>query len=359
MLRKALIVCLTAMLSLVAPAQANEIMDWLDEHAAGIATLDGNTSKKPQVAADSAMLLTLEDKQHEMYPKPSPNGRYLLVVSRQGKEAWVSRRYSENGDPANRVSFDSRALDSIEWQSDDKVYYLSGRAGGLGLWEKISDGEGMQRRIRRLDGLLTQPLLLSDGSVIATRLKPLRRRGGQTTHHKHDAFTNWAYPGFSAEIVRFNAGSSEADVLAEGVNPALSPDGKWIAFSMPTGRSYHLFRMRTDGSDLIQITDARSVDVQPSWSNDGKALLFTSNRAANDLRHPTKAGWDIWSIGIDGRNLVQVTFDKAHDGGARMGRDGTIYFHSDRSVSKAQKITKGFRGRSSHGYHIWTIRMPR
>ena len=347
-----LVAALTAMTPLT---QANEMLDWLNEHAAGIAPGVGHS--KAVVAADSAMLLTLENKQSEMYPQPSPDGRYLLNVSWKGKDAWISRRYSENGDPANRVSSDERALDSIHWKNNDKVYYLSGRAGGLGLWEKISDGEGMQRRIQRLSGIITQPILLRDDTIIATRLKPISRKSKHSSHRNHDDFNNWTFPGYIAEIVRFDKDGS-VHSLADGVNPALSPDGKWVVFSMPTGRSVHLFRMRTDGSDLIQITDARSIDVQPSWSNDGKSILFTSNRANNDLRHPKKSGWDIWSIGIDGRNLIQVTFDKARDGGARMGGDGRIYFHSNRAITKAMLTEHQMKSGSSHGYHIWTINSP-
>jgi len=348
------VLLMISLISMAPATQANEIMDWLDEHAAGIDAMPDRST----TVADSASLVTLENKQTEMYPQPSPNARYLLTVTWKGKDAWISRRFSENGDPANRVTFDDRALDSIHWKNNDKVYYLSGRAGGLGLWEKISDGEGMQRRIQRLSGIITQPILLSDGSVIATRLKPVSRKNKSSGSRKHDAFNNWTFPGFNAEIVRFEKGG-DAHRLAEGVNPSLSPDGKWIAFAMPTGRSIHLFRMRTDGSDLIQITDARSADVQPSWSHDGKSILFTSNRANNNLRRPKKSGWDIWSIGIDGRNLVQITFDKAHDGGARMGSDGLIYFHSDRPVSKTLRAERHIKSATSHGYHIWTISPPK
>ncbi len=343
-----------SLLAMVPLTQANEIMNWLDEHAAGIDSRPGQS----KAVADSASLLTLENNQTEMYPQPSPNARYLLTVTWKGKDAWVSRRFSENGDPANRVTFDERGLDSIHWKNNDKVYYLSGRAGGLGLWEKISDGEGMQRRLQRLSGIITQPVLLSDGSIIATRLKPLSRKTKSSSHRKRDDFNNWTFPGYSAEIVRFDKAGAVHE-LAEGVNPSLSPDGQWIAFAMPTGRSIHLFRMHTDGSELIQVTDARSVDVQPSWSTDGTSILFTSNRANNDLRHPKKSGWDIWSIGMDGRNLIQLTFDKAHDGGARMGSDGRIYFHSDRSVSKALRAEHQVKSIPSHGFHIWTVDAPK
>jgi len=348
------VLLIISLLAMAPATQANENMDWLDEHAAGIDAMPDRST----TVADSAILLTLENKQTEMYPQPSPNARYLLTVTWKGKDAWISRRFSENGDPANRVTFDDRALDSIGWKNNDKVYYLSGRAGGLGLWEKISDGEGMQRRIQRLSGILTQPILLSDGSIIATRLKPINRKTKSSSHRKRDDFNNWTFPGYKAEIVRYN-NDGEVRVLAEGLNPSLSPDGRWIAFAMPTGRSVHLFRMHANGSDLIQITDARSADVQPSWSTDGKSILFTSNRTNNDLRHPKKSGWDIWSIGIDGRNLVQITFDKAHDGGARMGSDGRIYFHSDRPVSKTLRAERQVKSAPSHGYHIWTISPPK
>jgi len=127
---------------------------------------------------------------------------------------------------------------------------------------------------------------------------------------------------------------------------------------MPTGRSIHLFRMHADGSELIQITDARSIDVQPSWSRDGKSILFTSNRANSDLRHPDRSAWDIWSIGTDGRNLEQITFDKARDGAARMGKDGRIYFHSDRAIDSATRDKHQITSGSAHGFHIWTITLP-
>jgi len=344
---------LLAMLMMSVPvSHAANMIDWLKDHAAHVV-------KSGQVAqsADAATLLTLENRQTEMYPLPSPDGRYLLCVNWRGKEAWISRRFSENGDPANRVTADKRALDSIHWKGNEKVYYLSERAGSLGLWEKISDGEGMQRRIQRLSGTLTRPILLADGAVIATRLKPVRATGGHGHHAGGDAFNDWTFPGFRAEIVRYEK-DGDIHVLSQGVNPALSPDGKWIAFAMPTGRSTHLYRMHTDGGELIEITDARSIDVQPSWSLDGTRILFTSNRANSDLRHPDRSAWDIWSIGIDGRNLEQVTFDKARDGAARMGSDGRIYFHSDRAIDSATRDEHQITSGSAHGFHIWTITLP-
>ncbi len=320
--------------------------------------------------ADAARLLTLEPGETEMYPQPSPDGCYLLNVTQKGKYKWISRRYRENGDPANMVTEDERAADSIAWKDNSHVYYLSNRIGSLDLWEKISDGEGMQRRILTMQGSYTQPKLLEDGSVIAVRLNSIRNNQYQNSRYRskrygnqatttskayRNAFNNWEFKGFSAEIIRIDSNGKE-HVLTKGINPALSPDGKWIAFAMPTGRSIHLFLMRSDGTELIQVTNARSIDVQPSWSQNGKWLLFTSNRANVNIRQQSKSQWDIWAIGTDGRNLTQVTFDKAHDGAPRMSSDGRIYFHSDRKISRQMRADRQVQSRfSEKGYHIWSI----
>ncbi len=332
----------------VPAATAEGILDWLKP-----AVIEGVSPGTK--GSDAAELLTLEPGETEMYPKPSPDGRFLLVVSRKGRHVWVSRRFAENGDPANRVTEDPHALDSIAWRDNGHVYFLSGRAGGLGLWQKIADGEGMLRRILALHGRLTQPLLLADNTVIAVELTPAAGRA-TVRKRRSDAFVNWRFPGYHTSIVHILKDGS-VHRLTEGVNPALSPDGKWVVFSMPVGRSVHLFRMHPDGSDLIQITDARSVDVQPTWSPDGRWIVFTSNRAHPDLRQGRRSNWDIWAIQPDGRNLIRITRDPARDGAPAVDRSGRIYFHSDRAISR--RLREEHQVKSvPRGFHIWTIPMP-
>jgi len=345
---KKTILIILGLMAIAPSARAEGILDWLKP--AVVETPGGRKA----VLADAAELLTLEPGETEMYPKPSPDGHFLLVRSAKGRNTWISRRYAENGDPANRVTDDIRANDSIAWKDAGHVYFLSGRAGGLGLWEKISDGEGMLSRLLELRGILTQPLLLSDGTIIAVRLtsanQPVNRKS------RSDGFNNWNIPGFRTNIVCVHANGSPR-VLSEGVNPALSPDGKWIAFSMPVGRSIHLFRMHPDGSGLVQITSARSVDAQPAWSADGKWIVFTSNRAHVNMRNTHKGNWDIWAINPDGRNLMRLTKNKARDGAPRMGPDGRVYFHSDRPVSRQLREQRQVKN-APRGFHIWSIAFP-
>ncbi len=334
-----------------ANAQAEGLLDWLEAHSPKSAG-----SVKKEAPADDAVLLTLEPGESEMYPKVSPDGRYLLVVSGKPRKLAVTRRLSENGDPVNVVSEDERALDSVAWLDDARVSFLSSRAGGLGLWDKPVDGQGVLHRLQRLSGRLLQPTVLKDGSVIAVRLFSSSTRGTAQGRH-HDSFVNWEFKGLQPHIVRITAEGVEHD-LSAGVNPAVSPDGKRVVFSMQAGRSRHLFIMDVDGANLVQLTDERCIDVQPTWSPDGRWIVFTSNRGKADMRKPSHSNWDIWAVDTQGRNLTRLTMDPARDGAPSVAPDGHVYFHSDRKVGKAEREAHQVKG-STAGFHIWSVMLPK
>ena len=339
-------------LAVVQPVHAEDLLDWLQNKTSE--AYESAKASKP--AADNARLLTLEPGENEMYPKVSPDGTSMLVLSGKRRELKVTQRLVENGDPLNAVlENDALALTSYAWRGNENVSFLSHRAGTLGVWEKSVSGEGALRRLHRLIGEFVQPVMLNDGSLIAVRLlSHTDRNSGARTH---DGFADWETANMQAQLIHISPEGEESE-LTSGVNPALSPDGKQIAFSMKAGRSQHLFTMNVDGSDLVQITDERSIDVQPAWSPDGRWLVFTSNRGSDkDMRKPSNSNWDIWVIDRDGRNLAQLTNDKARDGAPSVGTDGMVYFHSDRKVTDEEKDEHQVRG-STSGFHIWRLPLP-
>jgi Tol biopolymer transport system component len=343
---KRLILMAVAWIFMASPAWAgNDLFDWIDQQ---------HSRMRQRTMEDGARLVTLEPGENEMFPKPSPDGKYLLVASGRRKSPAITRRLAENGDPLNVViSFDGPALESFSWQGNKNVSFLSYRAGGLGVWTKPVEG-GALRRLYQLDGQLTHLILLPDGGLIAVRLHAAnsnRRHAG-----KHDGFENWQTSDRQPHLVRISKDGAESD-LALGDNPALAPDGKHLVFSMQAGRSRHLFTMGIDGSDLVQLTQERSIDVQPAWSPDGKWIVFTSNRARADMRNPRRGNWDIWAIDRQGRQLTQLTRNKARDGGPAVAADGQVYFHSDRKISKEEIEWHQVRG-STSGFHIWSVALP-
>src|SRR5579864_6193501 len=59
--------------------------------------------------------------------------------------------------------------------------------------------------------------------------------------------------------------------------PAISPDGKTIAFSFEG----HLFVVPSSGGLAQPLTAGTAVDTSPVWSPDGKSIAFASDRYGN------------------------------------------------------------------------------
>ncbi|WP_167630955.1 TolB family protein [Mariprofundus ferrooxydans] len=350
---------LLLLLSVPSASQAADLMDWLEEAGKALHTDESAD------AGDHASLLTLEPGENEMYPKVSPDGNHLLVVSTHRGKSVISQRMLENGDPINVVGdYDQQVMDSAAWYGPDKVTFLSYRENSLDLWEKPVDGGSVRKLYRRLDGELRFPVLLNNGEMIVARMTPkhgtaVGHRGRQT----EATFIDWDRRGYQYNLTLITEQGAEK-VLSPGSNPALSPDGSRLVFTMQDGHFWHLFMMNTDGSDLVQLTSGEHVDAQPVWSPDGSWIAFTSNRGDEDEDdkdggHSSKQqrNWDIWLIGRDGSNLTRLTTNKASDGAPSFANNGRIYFHSDRKVSREESKSHQVRGRTS-GFHIWTILLP-
>lgn len=94
-----------------------------------------------------------------------------------------------------------------------------------------------------------------------------------------------AFPVWNGEISNYDTFLSNADgsgrhlVVTEMHQPALRPDGQWLAVNGERRSQYqeNLFVVKPDGSDLREITE-HIEDGQPAWSHDGKQLAFASYR---------------------------------------------------------------------------------
>jgi len=348
-----------AMMAFTPLLQAQDLMDWLHE-----TTVSSRTSLPSDTETDLAELLTLEPGENEMYPRVSPGGKYMLVVSGKSGREVVTRRLVENGDPVNIVSqHEPMVLDSILWHGNDTVSFLSYRADSLGVWEKPVAG-GIIRRYQRLDGELISPVVLDSGGIIAVRLRKSTRHMPPSRYKTRSfRFDNWEIRGKKPYMVYIRQNGAEQELTA-GINPSLSPDGKRVVFSMNMEKNWHLFMMNVDGSGLIQLTEGRNIDVQPTWSPDSKWIAFTSNRdgddrdpSKQDMHKSGKINWDIWLIGHDGRGLTRLTLNPAKDGAPSISGNGRVYFHSDRKVDKEDRKKHQVKGRTG-GFHIWSVALP-
>lgn len=101
--------------------------------------------------------------------------------------------------------------------------------------------------------------------------------------------------------------------------PAVSPDGKWVAYSLRTtdldankGR-LDLWLAAVDGSGARRLTSDPANDSSPAWSPDGAYVYFSSTRGGSS---------QVWRIAVAGGEAEQVTKVPLDVGGFRLFPDG-------------------------------------
>lgn len=81
-----------------------------------------------------------------------------------------------------------------------------------------------------------------------------------------------------------------------------------IVWSSSRAGNHDLFTMKTDGSDVKQITHGDTVDWFPRFSPDGSKVLFCRSRkgwvSERDANNSDK--WDIYTVNVDGTDPVRV-----------------------------------------------------
>ena len=121
-----------------------------------------------------------------------------------------------------------------------------------------------------------------------------------------------------SQIFVAKADGSDARQLTEGpghkTSPSWSPDGRQIVFSSGTRRN-DLFVMNADGSEVRQITELQGDVVTPAWnprstppSDADEARCLSEAEAAGDtsLRRPGSLGGDVDGDGLDDEVFVAV-----------------------------------------------------
>lgn len=99
---------------------------------------------------------------------------------------------------------------------------------------------------------------------------------------------------------------------ALNVEPAVSPDGKRIAFSSDRSGKPMIYLMDIDGSNISRITFGGVFNSSPAWSPDGKRIAFAGQDAGN---------FDIFLMDVSGQNISRVTSAKKANGKAADNED--------------------------------------
>jgi TolB protein len=90
-----------------------------------------------------------------------------------------------------------------------------------------------------------------------------------------------------------------------------------------------LWVMNADGSDQRQITSLGGANFGPSWTPDGRRIVFSSN-----YKNPRSRNFELYLVNLDGSGLEQITHHEEFDGFPMFSPDGKrIVWASNRGNS--------------------------
>ena len=184
-------------------------------------------------------------------------GHELLVISTRTGETEVFSVNPGTGDARNLSRHPGSNERYAAWSPDGSlVSFTSDRDGAYNLYVMDSDGGNVRQLTRE-----AAPMIAGMQSWTADG--------------------RWIYFGLfgGAEplMCRIAPDGGGAERVGAGIDPAISPDGKMLAFARALPGGHCLFRMDADGGNMRQLTtrENRFAGVHCTWMPDGSGILYS------------------------------------------------------------------------------------
>ena len=215
-------------------------------------------------------------------PRPDPSKGYVWRLD-------PFDIYTADADGANLrrlTSYGVYTAEGVLSPDGRTIVFTSLKDGDLDIYTMRVDGSGV-RRLTTTPGYDGGPWWSPDGRRIVYR-----------AHHPRDSAGLAAYRALLAQrLVRPNRmdiwvmdadGANQrqvTDLGAASFGPSWTPDGRRIVFSSnhhtnPRLGNFDLFLVNADGTGLEQLTTSPTFDGFPMFSPDGRQLVWASNRHA-------------------------------------------------------------------------------
>lgn len=175
---------------------------------------------------------------------------------------------------------------TVNWRSK-RIVYTSKSSGDLELWSMKPDGSG-KKQLTRTPGYDGGAVYSRDGKRVVWRAN--HPTDGPSMRKYQDLLKENLTAPMKMELFIADAGGGNARKLTDfgcaSFAPTFTTDGKHILFSSNKhacdSRKFELFRINTDGTGLEQVTHFGGFTSFPEFSPDGKRLVFVSDHDARE-----------------------------------------------------------------------------
>lgn len=243
-----------------------------------------------------------------------------IVVSR-GKQVYL-KKYRDKI---------SRWRDIIHTMADEIVFALTGEKGLARTTIAFTSTRDGKKKIYTIDAGGHNWRRINSGKGLA--LYPDWTPDGRSL-----VYTSYCYS--LPWIFLDNLFTGKRRVLSHqpGLNayPAVSPDGRWVAFSLSKDGNVEIYKMRIDGTELTRLTRTHTKvnDCSPTWSPDGREIAFTSDRRG----HP-----QIYIMKADGTGLRRLSVEGGYNTSPDWSPRGDLIAFSSRIKGNFEICTINIR----------------
>jgi Tol biopolymer transport system component/DNA-binding winged helix-turn-helix (wHTH) protein len=188
-------------------------------------------------------------------PVFSPDGKWIALLCRTTSGAVDLYRISPTGEWAKNLHTFLDQPTAIAWSGDSQRIFLADNGGLL----EIGANGGQPRRLP-----FAQTAVSQDDQIAS--------RGNRLVYVQvQDNVNIWR--------VDLKSGTTRSLLVPTSRTqraPAISPDGKRIAFESNRSGTQEVWVANLDGSDAVQLSDFHVQTGTPRWSPDGRKIVFDS-----------------------------------------------------------------------------------
>jgi Tol biopolymer transport system component len=195
----------------------------------------------------------------------------------------------------NTPGYDAEA--TVNWKTN-QIVYTSLASGDLDLWTMKPDGSA-RKQVTKAAGYDGGAVFSRDGKKLVWRAN--YPKNPQDMERYQSLLKDNLTAPMKMEIVVSDPNGSNAKTITNfgcaSFAPTFTPDGKKILFASNKhecdGRKFELYLMNTDGSGLEQVTNFGGFTSFPEFAPDGKKIVFVSDKDAKERYefNVFTAGW--------------------------------------------------------------------